>query len=53
MLAFLNTTFKILAYGDRSVNSNPRLRFADWTRDQSGIPVTNPCLLYTSPSPRD
>lgn len=42
MQATLNFTTKLLAYGDSTVSSNPRLRFVDWTRDVSGIPVSDP-----------
>jgi hypothetical protein len=40
--SFLNVTTKILAYGDRQVNDNPRLKFVDWVRDTSGLVVRNP-----------
>lgn len=42
MDAFLNVTLKILAFGDKSINSNPRLRYVDWNRDASGIQVRDP-----------
>ena len=42
MNAFLNVTSQIQAYGDRSISSNPRLKFGDWKRDLSGFPVANP-----------
>lgn len=42
MDAFLNVTQKIQAYGDQNINSNPRLKYVDWSRDASGIPVSNP-----------
>jgi len=42
MDAFLNATLKILAFGDKSFNSNPRLRYVDWNRDASGIQVRDP-----------
>jgi len=42
MDATLNVTLKILAFGDRNVNSNPRLRYVDWSRDASGIQVRDP-----------
>lgn len=42
MQATLNFTTKLLAYGDSTVSSNPRLRFVDWTRDISGIAVSDP-----------
>lgn len=42
MDAFLNVTQKIQAYGDRSINSNPRVKFFDIVRDISGIPVQDP-----------
>lgn len=42
MDAFLNVIQKIQAYGDRSINSNPRLRYVDWSRDASGVPVKDP-----------
>ena len=38
----LNLALKLIAYGDEQVNSNPRLRFVDWLRDMSGIPVKDP-----------
>lgn len=40
-MPFLNTTFKIQAYSDRQVNSNPRLKNVDWLRDASGLPIQN------------
>jgi hypothetical protein len=40
--AFLNVTLKILAFSDRQINSNPRLRLVDWNRDTSGTVVKNP-----------
>lgn len=42
MDATLNVVTKILAYADQQVNSQPRLRFVDWVRDISGIPVRDP-----------
>ena len=42
MDAFLNVTMKLLAFGDKSLNSNPRLRYVDWNRDASGIQVRDP-----------
>jgi len=42
MQATLNFTAKIVAFGDAQVSSNPRLRFLDWTRDVSGVAVTDP-----------
>lgn len=42
MDATLNVTLKLLAFGDKSVNSNPRLRYVDWNRDASGIQVRDP-----------
>jgi hypothetical protein len=42
MDAFLNVIAQIQAYGDRSVNSNPRLKYVDWKRDNSGIAVKDP-----------
>ena len=42
MDAFLNVTLKIIAFGDKTANSNPRLRFFDLARDASGTQVQNP-----------
>lgn len=42
MQALLNFTTKILAFGDPQISNNPRLRFVDWTRDVSGVPVNDP-----------
>lgn len=42
MDATLNLYTKLLAFGDRTVNSNPRLRSVDWERDASGISVSDP-----------
>ena len=42
MDAFLNVIQQIQAYGDRSPNSNPRLKFVDWKRDNSGVVVSDP-----------
>lgn len=42
MDAYLNVISQIQAYGDRSISSNPRLKFGDWKRDQSGFTVSNP-----------
>lgn len=42
MDAFLNVTMKLLAFGDKSINSNPRLRYVDWNRDASGVLVRDP-----------
>lgn len=42
MQATLNLATKIIAYGDQTVSSNPRLRFVDWLRDMSGIQVSDP-----------
>lgn len=42
MNAILNVTTKILAYADEQATSNPRLRFVDWLRDVSGVPVRDP-----------
>jgi len=42
MDAFLNVTRKIQAYGDKTINSNPRLRYVDWNRDNSGVIVSDP-----------
>lgn len=42
MNSILNVTTKIVAYSDNEVSSNPRLKTADWLRNQTGVPVTNP-----------
>lgn len=42
MQAFLNTFFKIQAYGDTSINSNPKLKYVDWQRDMMGVIVDDP-----------
>lgn len=42
MDATLNVITKIVAYGDKTANSNPRLKFFDWYRDNSGIAVSDP-----------
>jgi hypothetical protein len=40
--ATLNIGSTIIAYGDSTVNSNPKRRFVDWTRIQQGWTVYNP-----------
>lgn len=40
--ATLNVGTSIVAYGDSTINSNPRRRFVDWTRLAQGIAVANP-----------
>lgn len=42
MNAFLNVITRLQAYGDLSISSNPRLRYVDWTRDNSGVSVQDP-----------
>lgn len=42
MNAYLNIIQQIQAYGDSSVSSNPRLKFVDWNRGNSGIVCKNP-----------
>lgn len=42
MDANLNVTTKITAFADPTISSNPRLKFVDWTRDVSGIEVSDP-----------
>lgn len=42
MDATLNLFTKLLAFSDTVVNSNPRLRAADWERECDGIPVKDP-----------
>lgn len=42
MDSILNLTQKIVAYSDKTVSSNPRLRNVDWTRDMSGLAIANP-----------
>lgn len=40
--ATLNIGTSVVAYGDTTINSNPKRRFVDWTRTQQGVPVVNP-----------
>jgi hypothetical protein len=40
--ATLNIGTSIIAYGDMTINSNPKRRYVDWTRVFQGITVTNP-----------
>jgi len=42
MQGLLNVITKIVAFGDSAVSSNPRFKFFDWYRDQSGTPVSDP-----------
>lgn len=42
MDSILNLTQKIVAYSDKTVSSNPRLRNVDWTRDMSGMAIGQP-----------
>lgn len=42
MSAILRITRSIVAFGDSSPTSNPRLRFVDWSRDLSDIQGHNP-----------
>jgi hypothetical protein len=42
MHAKMNLTLKLLAFGDEKTSSNPRLRYVDWTRDLSGLSVSDP-----------
>jgi hypothetical protein len=42
MDAVLNLHTKLLAFGDKTINSNPRLRAVDWEREALGIPVKDP-----------
>jgi hypothetical protein len=42
MDANLNLHTKLLAFSDRNINSNPRLRVVDWEREVSGIAVKDP-----------
>lgn len=42
MDAFLNVTLKLLAFGDKTISSNPRLKYVDWTRDVSGSICRDP-----------
>jgi hypothetical protein len=42
MNGILNVTTKIVAYGDGDVSSNPRLKYADWQRNLTGLAVANP-----------
>lgn len=39
MSAFLRLVTQIVAFGDHSVSSNPKLKFVDWNRDIPEIPV--------------
>lgn len=41
-MATLNVITKILAYADATVSSNPRMKYVDWLRDTSGVPVSDP-----------
>src|SRR5574343_1734540 len=41
MDATLNLYFKLLAFCDKTINSNPRLRPVDWDREVSGVPVSD------------
>lgn len=38
----LNIESKIVSFGDPTVNSNPKLRYVDWTRSFLGLDVDNP-----------
>lgn len=38
----LNFTAKLLAFGDSTSSANPRLKFVDWSRDLTAIPVADP-----------
>lgn len=38
----MNFTIKMVAYGDSSVSNNPRLKFVDWTRNLTSVPVSDP-----------
>lgn len=40
--ATLNIGSSIVAYGDSTINSNPKRRYVDWTRTQQNWPVINP-----------
>jgi hypothetical protein len=42
MDASFNITYKLLAFADPQLTSDPRLKHVDWTRNVSGIPVRNP-----------
>lgn len=42
MDSILNLTQKIVAYSDKTVSSNPRLRNVDWTRDMPGLAIGAP-----------
>ena len=42
MDGILNVATKIVAYGDSTTSSNPRLKYVDWMRNMTGIPVSNP-----------
>lgn len=42
MNAIFSLITKVVAYGDASVSSNPKLRYVDWSRETLGIPVQNP-----------
>lgn len=38
----MNIESKIVAFGDPTINSNPKLRYVDWTRSFLGLDVDNP-----------
>jgi hypothetical protein len=42
MNGIFNLTTKLVAFGDPVASSNPRLKYVDWLRDISGVPVTDP-----------
>jgi hypothetical protein len=45
---YLNLTYKLLAFADPQLTSDPRLKHVDWTRNVSGIAVRNAaCPGYT------
>ena len=41
-MAILNINSNACAYGDATVNANPKRRYFDWQRNNNGISVTNP-----------
>lgn len=42
MNSTLNIITKLIAFSDQTINSNPKLRSVDWTRDISGLAVEDP-----------
>lgn len=42
MKAIFSLITKVVAYGDVSLSSNPKLRYVDWSRETLGVAVQNP-----------